>query len=200
MAGRWDEAALLLGLLLFASAARKRVARSAPPPELESGERGEVPPRAVPSRATRKVWERSTMEMFAEQCRKIDVDPHVVLLGIAAASNFYPDEQLGGHVGLLLVSREDLTNVGYPGVPPFEETTALHQLPWICKVIGYRVASSGGKPPRDVPELAVLLHPSNNPTITEAIRNEAARRAKEAAATSLYRRHQELLRSVLANP
>ena len=52
---------------------------------------------------------------------------------------------------------------------------------------------------RDVPELAALLHPAENPTIDEVIRKEAARRAKEAEGSTLYIHHKNLLQHVLAN-
>lgn len=145
------------------------------------------------------VWSEVTMRMYEQQMRLAGVDPHVVLLGIAAASNFNADEQLGSNVGLLMLQRSDLVDVGYPGVPKFEDIDAVHQIPWISKVLAYRVASAGGKPPKDVPELAVLLHPAN-PTITEIIRNEARRRAAEAEGTMLYIHHKNLLQHVLANP
>lgn len=146
-----------------------------------------------------QVWSENTMRVFEQQMRLAGVDPHVVLLGIASASNFNADEMLGGYVGLLLVSRQDLADVGYPGVPKFEETDAVHQIPWIARVIAYRMAGAGGAAPKDVPDLAVLLHPAN-PTITEVIRNEAKRRAAEAEGTMLYINHSNLLRHVLANP
>jgi hypothetical protein len=153
----------------------------------------------VPQGATQE-WSEETMRLFVQQCRIFGVDPEVVLLGIAAASNFNADEALGGYVGLLLVSREDLASLGYPGVPPFEEIDAPHQIPWLCRVIGYRIASSGGNAPKDVPELALLLHPASNPTIAEVIRNEAQRRAAEAEGTMLYISHFNLLKHVQANP
>lgn len=147
------------------------------------------------------VWSEETMRLFVEKMRMFGVDPAVVLLGIAAASHFNPDESLGGYVGLLMVSREDLNSVGYPGVPPFEELDAAAQIPWLAKVIGYRIASTGASsPPRDVPELAALLHPADNPTIDDVIRKEAGRRAKDAEGSMLYIHHKNLLQHVLANP
>lgn len=146
------------------------------------------------------VWSEETMRLFVQQMRIFGVDPAVVLLGIAAASNFNTDESLGGYTGLLLVSREDLASLGYPGVPPFEEIDAPHQIPWLGRVIGYRIASTGGTAPKDVPELALLLHPAPNPNIAAAIRNEAQRRAEAAEGTMLYIAHQNLLKHVLANP
>jgi hypothetical protein len=146
------------------------------------------------------VWSEETMRLFVQQMRIFGIDPAVVLLGIASASNFNADEKLGGYVGLLMVSREDLASLGYPGVPPFEELDAPHQIPWLGRVIGYRIASSGGNAPKDVPELALLLHPASNPNIAAAIRNEAERRAREAEGQMLYINHANLLRHVLANP
>lgn len=146
------------------------------------------------------VWSEDTMRLFVTEMRKFGIDPDVVLLGIAAASHFNPDEALGGYVGLLMMSREDLNAIGYPGVPPFEELDAPAQIPWLSKVIGYRLASTGAVgSPRDVPELAALLHPAENPTIDEVIRKEAARRAKEAEGSALYIHHKTLLQHVLAN-
>lgn len=153
----------------------------------------------VPSGAA-QVWSEDTMRLFVTEMRKFDVDPRVVLLGIAAASRFNPDEALGGYVGLLMVSREDLNALGYPGVPPFEELDAPAQIPWLAKIIGYRLASTGASHgPRDVPELAALLHPADNPTIDEVIRKEAGRRAQDAEGSVLYLHHKTLLQHVLAN-
>ncbi len=146
------------------------------------------------------VWSEETMRLFVQQMRIFGIDPTVVLLGIAAASNFNADEQLGGYVGLLMVAREDLAALGYPGVPSFEEIDAPHQIPWIGRVIGYRIASSGGTAPKDVPELAALLHPATNPNIAAAIRNEAERRARDAEGSMLYLHHKALLQHVQANP
>lgn len=146
------------------------------------------------------IWSELTMRLFEQQMRMAGIDPMVALLGIAAASNFNADENLGGWTGLLMVSREDLSAVGYPGVPLFEETDAVFQIPWIGKVIAYRIAGAGGVVPKDVPELAVLLHPANNPTVVQAIRNEAQRRAQRAEGTMLFINHANVLRHVLANP
>lgn len=146
------------------------------------------------------VWSEATMRLFVREMRIFGIDPGVVLLGVAAASNFNSDEALGSYVGLLMVSREDLNSIGYPGVPPFEELDAPAQIPWLAKVIGYRIASTGGKPPRNVGELAALLHPAENPTIADVIRNEAERRARDAQGTSIYIHHKTLLGHVLANP
>jgi hypothetical protein len=153
----------------------------------------------VPQGAT-TVWSEETMRLFVQQMRIFGIDPAVVLLGIAAASNFNADENLGGYTGLLMVARDDLAALGYPGVPLFEELDAPRQIPWIGRVIGYRIASSGGSAPKNVPELAALLHPSSNPNVASAIRNEAQRRAAAAEGTMLYISHANLLRHVLANP
>lgn len=169
-----------------------------------------TPPRATPPRATRTPpratkpkftngWSEVTMRVFVDRMRAAGIDPGVVLLGIAAASNFDPTEYLGSNTGLLLVQRSDLVDVGYPGVPTFEESSAVHQIPWIGKVIGYRISSAGGKAPTTVPDLAVLLHPAN-PTITGVIRAEAERRSKEAERSEIYKFHADLLRRVLSNP
>jgi hypothetical protein len=153
----------------------------------------------VPSGAA-DVWSEDTMRLFVTEMRKFGIDPAVVLKGIAAASSFRADEALGGYVGLLMVSREDLNAIGYSGVPPFEELDAPAQIPWLSKVIGYRLASTGAVgSPRDVPELAALLHPADNPTIDEVIRKEAARRAEDVESSMLYIAHKTLLQKVLAN-
>lgn len=146
------------------------------------------------------IWSEQTMRLFAQEMSTAGIDPRVALLGVAAASNFNSDEALGSYVGLLMVAREDLAALGYPGVPAFEEIDAPHQIPWIARVVAYRIASSGGVAPADVPELAVLLHPSSNPTIVEMLRAEAARRAEEARGKMIYIHHDNLLRHVLANP
>jgi hypothetical protein len=142
------------------------------------------------------VWSEATMQLFAEEMAAVPIDPFVVLLGIARASNFNADEFLGGSTGLLLVQREDLAALGYPAVPTFEELDAPHQIPWIARVIAYRAASSGGAMPTTVEDLAVLLHPAN-PTITEALRNEARQRAAEMKGHALYLEHEILLRHVM---
>lgn len=147
-----------------------------------------------------QLWSENTMRMFVEQMNGAGITPHVVLLGIAAASRFNADEVLGNNVGLLLVSRDDLREVGYPGDVPFEQRDAIYQIPWIAKVIAYRLANTGGgEPPDNVGDLAVLLHPSN-PTLAPYIRNEANKRAAEADGTMLYASHEELLKHVLSNP
>lgn len=197
-----DASALLLAFMaykLFASWKREPWWR---PDYTDKGGRGAGRGRKtipVPQGGA-QVWSDETMRLLVQQCRIFGVDPQVVLLGIAAASNFNADEELGGYVGLLLVAREDLSSLGYPGVPPFVELDAPHQIPWLARVIGYRIASTGGNAPKDVPELALLLHPASNPTIAEVIRNEAKRRAAEAETTSIYIHHKQLLDHVLATP
>lgn len=195
---------LVLGLILFAALTS---GRSVPwwtpeytgrkPSRKDAGKGSTTTP--VPSGAS-EVWSEDTMRLFVTEMRKFGIDPAVVLLGIAAASSFRADEALGGYVGLLMVSREDLNAIGYPGVPPFEELDAPAQIPWLSKVIGYRLASTGAVgSPRDVPELAALLHPAENPTIDEVIRKEAERRAKDAESSMLYIAHKTLLQKVTAN-
>lgn len=154
----------------------------------------------VPQGAT-SLWSEETMRLFERTMREAGIDPRVALLGVAAASNFNADEFLGDNVGLLMVRREHLSEVGYPGVPTFEELDAPHQIPWIAKVIAYRLASTGGRvAPTNVGDLAVLLNPISNPTITDMLRSEGNRRAAEAEASMLYIAHKQLLQHVIANP
>jgi len=136
------------------------------------------------------------MRIFVDEMSHVPIDPWLVLRGIAAASNFAPDTYLGSNTGLLMVRRSDLSDLGYPGVPAFEELNAEHQLPWIARVIAYRTANTGGVAPTSVGDLAVLLMPAN-PTITEIIRNEAERRAAERVSGSMYQYHAALLQRVL---
>lgn len=196
---------VVLGLILFAALTSGRSVPwwtpeySGKRPGRKDAGKGSTT-RPVPQGAA-GVWSEDTMRLFVTEMAKWGLDPAVVLLGIAAASHFNADEALGGYVGLLMVSREDLNAIGYPGVPPFEELDAPAQIPWLGKVIGYRLASAGAQgTPRSVPELAALLHPGNNPTIDEVIRNEAERRAKEAEASMLFIHHRNLLQHVIANP
>jgi hypothetical protein len=166
------------------------------------GGRGSGPDQIlVPSPAgAEPAWSEKTMRLFVQQMQLAQIDPRVVLHGIAAASNFNADEQLGDYVGLLMVKVDDLALVGYPGVPPFEELDAPGQIPWIARVIAYRMADTGSHVPQTVPELALLLHQASNPNIAQAIRNEAQRRADEAEASPLYQRQREMLQHVLAHP
>lgn len=143
------------------------------------------------------VWSEATMQLFAEEMAAVPIDPFVVLLAIATASNFNADEFLGDNTGLLLVRREDLSALGYPAVPTFEELDAPHQIPWIARVIAYRTADSGADAPKDVAGLAVLLHPGN-PTITEMLQSEAERRSEEMRSNALYIEHENLLKRVLS--
>lgn len=145
------------------------------------------------------MWSEQTMRLFVDEMHHAGVDPELVLLGIAAASNFNADEFLGNNTGLLMVRRSDLADLGYPGVPTFEQLDASHQIPWIARVVAYRIASTGGIPPTSVGDLAVLLNPQN-PTITEMLRAEANRRAADAQGKSIYIYHHQLLEHVLANP
>jgi len=146
------------------------------------------------------VWSEETMRLFATKMHEAGIDPRVVLLGIATATNFNADEFLGNNTGLLLVRREHLAEIGYPGVPTFEQLDAPHQIPWIARVLAYRMANTGGNDaPTTVGDLAVLLNPSN-PTITEMMRSEGNRRAALAEGTALYLAHKVLLQHVLANP
>lgn len=145
------------------------------------------------------VWSEETMRLFDQQMRLAGIDPAVVLLGIGAASHFSADTQLGNTTGLLLVDSQQLRDLGYPEEPAFETLDAPAQIPWIAKVIAYRISSTGRVVPKDVPELAVLLHPAS-PTVTEVIRSEARRRAAEAEGSMLYIHHANLLRHVQANP
>jgi len=144
------------------------------------------------------VWSQQTMEAFYDEMSAVPIDPFVVLLGIATASNFNADEFLGGNTGLLLVQREDLSALGYPAVPAFEEIDAPHQIPWIARVVAYRIADGGGPPPSTVADLAVLLHPAN-PTITEALHNEAEKRSEAMRGNGLYIEHENLLKHVIAS-
>jgi hypothetical protein len=143
------------------------------------------------------LWSEATMKLFATRMLAVPIAPRVVLLAIAAASQFNADTSLGNTAGLLLLNRDDLTDLGYTEPPPFEQLDAPHQIPWIGTVIAYRVADSGRAPPSTVPDLAVLLHPST-PPIEKVIRAEADRRASDAAGTMLYISHDNLLRHVLA--
>ncbi len=152
----------------------------------------------VPQGST-TLWSETTMRLFAEKMHEAGIDPRLVLLGIATATNFNADEFLGDNTGLLLVRREHLAEVGYPGVPTFEELDAPHQIPWIARVLAYRMANTGGAAPTTVGDLAVLLNPSN-PTITDMMRSEGNRRAALAEGTMLYLSHKQLLQRVLATP
>jgi len=156
-----------------------------------------------------QVWSEATMRTFVEELAHASaatlpnggggIDPEIVLLGIAAASNFNADEFLGSNTGLLMVRRQDLAALGYPGVPSFEEIDAPHQIPWIARVIAYRMQSTGAPAPKSVGDLAVLLNPGT-PTITDMLRSEAERRANEALGTMVYMTNHTMLEHVLANP
>jgi len=198
---RSDEAALLTAL--FWIVALKSFSRTPwwKPSHTDKGGRKPGPGASttpVPQGGA-NLWSEVTMRMFYEQMYQAGIDARLVLLGIAASSNFNADESLGNNTGLLMIRREHLAEVGYPGVPTFEELDAVHQIPWIAKVIAYRIASTGGRAPRTVPDLAVLLHPSS-PTITAVVRAEAERRAAAAEGTMIFIAHDNLLRKVMANP
>jgi len=141
------------------------------------------------------MWSEDTMRTFVREMANVPIDPELVLLSIAAASNFNADEYLGSNTGLLMVRRQDLSDIGYPGTPKFEELAAPQQIPWIARVLAYRIASTGGVVPRTVGDLAVMLNPSN-PTITDMLRTEADRRAEAARGTMLYIQHHQLLQQV----
>jgi hypothetical protein len=146
------------------------------------------------------LWSETTMRMFAEQMYRAGIDARLVLLGIAASSNFNADTALGNNTGLLALRREHLAEVGYPeDGPAFETRDAVFQIPWIAKVISYRIASTGGRVPATIPDLAELLHPSS-PELTTYIRSEAEKRAESAKGKMLYIAHDNLLRRVLRNP
>jgi hypothetical protein len=177
--------AIVIGLLLIAALSSRA---------LKGGKGSGGAPRAPSSSSL--VWSEDTMRLFASEMGRVPIDAQMVLLAIACASNFQPDEYLGNNVGLLLVRRDDLAALGYPGVPKFEEIDAAHQIPWIARVIAYRVASSGSSAPTSVGDLAVLLAQPTNPTIADALRNEAERRARVMATSPLYVEHQSLLQRV----
>lgn len=146
------------------------------------------------------LWSEDTMKLFAEQMAVAGVTPAVVLLGIAAASNFNADVVMGNNAGLLLVSRDHLREIGYPpNAVAFEALDAPSQIPWIAAVIAYRLADAqgSGEPPDNVGDLAVLLHPSP-PAVAALIRAEANRRAAVADGTMIYIAHSNLLRHVIA--
>lgn len=161
-----------------------------PAPPVDSGK--------PPQRATRKPWSEETMRHFnIAMSGTAGVDSRVVLLGIAAASNFDPGFYLGNNVGLLAVRREHLKDVGYQG-PELYSLDPEAQFPWIARVIAYRIASTGADEPKDVADLAVLLNPTT-PTVTTILRNEAKRRAAEVSRTRYYQVHAELLRRVIGS-
>jgi hypothetical protein len=146
------------------------------------------------------VWSEATMRLFVAEMGHVPITPEVVLLAIAVASNFNADSFLGSNTGLLMVRRQDLSDLNYPGVPRFEELDAPAQIPWIARVIALRMSETKTSvAPDNVGDLAVLLNPQN-PAITDMLRAEANRRAKEAEGSMLYIAHHQLLRHVLANP
>jgi hypothetical protein len=195
-----SKALLVLGLFVVAKLPRFQL------PKLRTYQQPEKGGRGAGTGATQAptpggaalVWSEQTMRTFVHEMQQVPIWPELVLRCIAAASNFNADEFLGSNTGLLMVRRQDLADISYPGVPRFEELDAAHQIPWIARVIAYRIASTGTTP-QTAGDLAVLLHPEN-PTITEMLRNEAERRATDAEGTMLYIAHHQLLQHVLANP
>lgn len=137
------------------------------------------------------------MRLFVSEMQRVPIKPELVLLGIAAASNFDASTELGNNVGLLMLRRDDLAEVGYPAVVPFETLPAPEQIPWIARVISYRIANTGTVV-MSVPDLAVLLaHVAGGPNVERVIRAEAQRRADNAQGTMLYIHHLNLLRRVI---
>jgi hypothetical protein len=163
-----------------------------PPPQIESRSPG-VPQRSTgtPQRATRQPWSIDTMRLFAREMSRAGVDPRIVLQGIAAASDFDPGFFLGDHVGLLAVRRQHLREIDFPADRELYSMTADEQIPWIGKVIAYRIASA--EEPEDVSDLAVILNPV--PAKMEPLlRGEAKRRAADAERTRYYQTHATLLK------
>lgn len=178
--------------------------------QVDKGGRGAGPGATsapVPAGAA-NLWSEETMRLFAREMAAVPIDARLVLLGIAAASNFNADTEMGDNVGLLLVRRSDLADVGVPIPETFGSLEAPEQIPWIARVLSYRMADDGAEPrwsdsdpgrQRAVGDLAVLLHPVSSAVIEDVVRKEAARRAKDAQGQSLYIHHDNLLRHVLAN-
>lgn len=148
-----------------------------------------------------RLWSEPTMRLFADQMFGTAMDARLVLLAIAASSNFNADEALGNNTGLLMVRREHLAAVGYPDSPPapaFESLDAPAQIPWIAKVLAYLIAERGGSPPTTISDLAALLHPQSSPVVEQVVRKEAERRADGARGSMLFIAQENLLRKVLA--
>jgi hypothetical protein len=147
------------------------------------------------------LWTEPTMRLFAQAMFDAGIDARLVLLGIAASSDFHPDESLGGNTGLLMVQRDDLIAVGYPdGSHPFEDLPTEKQIPWIGRVLGYLISGKGGRPPTTIADLATLIHPVTNPMINLVIRAEANKRADSSRETELFKQQDALLQRVLAHP
>lgn len=133
------------------------------------------------------------MRLFAEKMGEAGVSPELILLGIAAASDFDPGSYLGNNVGLLMVRRDHLAQTGYTG-PELYSLPADDQIPWIAKVIAHRIASTSTTPD-DVGDLAVLLNPVP-PKMDAILRQEAKRRSAEVKRTRFYAQHAALLKRV----
>lgn len=195
-----DVGALLTAFFILSALGKSKVPWWTPANSSKGGRKAGPGATSAPvPQGAANVWSEQTMRLFVTSMHAAGIDPRLVLLAIATASNFNADEFLGNNTGLLLVRRDHLSEVGYPGVPTFEELDAPHQIPWIAKVIAYRLANAGGTPPTNVGDLAVLLNPSN-PTITDMMRSEGNRRAALAEGTALYIAHKQLLQHVLATP
>lgn len=133
------------------------------------------------------------MRLFAREMRSAGVDPALALKAVAAASDFDPGSYLANNVGLMMVRRDHLKEVGFSGGELYA-LPAEEQIPWIGKVIAYRIASTGATPD-DVGDLAVLLNPVPR-KMDAVLRNEAKRRTVEAERTRYYRQHAALLQRV----
>jgi len=156
-----------------------------------------APVKRTPQKGASNTWSEDTMRIFEQQMRSAGVDARVVLLGIAAATAFHPETEVGNRKGLLQVSTEQLDAVGYRGVP-FEQLDAPNQIPWIGRVLAFRMAETGGAAPKDVPELASLVSGFSDKQIDAYVRKEAAKRAASAERTTIYQHHKQLLEQVLA--
>jgi hypothetical protein len=147
------------------------------------------------------------MRLFVQQMFLTAMDPGVVLRAIAIASNFRADEvrQTGGvgdRVGLLQVLRSSLADLGYPADPPFETLEAPEQIPWLARVLAFRIADAGGTPPGNVGDLGVLLFgpPEPSPMVASYIRKQAVTETARVEATMIFISYENLLKHVLANP
>lgn len=179
-----DRGLLLLALLVLLAMASND--EESPPTRRSPRPRATAQPSGV--------WSEETMRLFVREMAAVPIDPDIVLLAIAAASRFDPSAEIGANAGLLLVERDDLERVGVPIPEAFGELDAEGQIPWIAKVIAHRLA--GARAPTSVPDLAVLLHPFDSPTVQDVIRKEAARRVREAEGTPLYLAQSRLLQRV----
>ena len=144
------------------------------------------------------VWSEATMRLFVDHMYSAGIDARLVLLGIAASSDFQPDESLGENTGLLMVQRSDLVAVGYDDdARPFEGLKAPEQIPWIGRVLSYLIASRGGAPPTTIADLALLVHPTSSAVMAAVIRNQAERMAERARQSERFARQDVLLQKVL---